>query len=293
MKTRQSKMIPQLPENRYDHTQQHNSHRTAPQRAIKAAKYQPRVHGTASALEASLAAASASVSSISPARTSIRSQSTSDSLATSVSSPGAAVPLPIKRQITEIRVERPPVTSPRQSHAPHQCPPRGRFYRLSLLPRSKAKEVRKSSARTSGCEEKCHSCQIATKRSHGRSFAGEDVWPAARSGLHKLEQQGPFSTYPVPYELWFGWLLDFCYSVVLPRSNSKTKAQMSNYLTWSRAFEITELELYYTSLFLATGPPLPSPHHHTYIYPAAKLTFLHSRRYLSVIGVDRIDSPYL
>ncbi|KAH9832423.1 hypothetical protein Tdes44962_MAKER02087 [Teratosphaeria destructans] len=244
------------------------SHRTAPRRGTKAAKYQPRVYGPTSAFEASFAAASASVSSASPARTSISSQSTSDTSATSVSSPGAVLQLPTKRQRTAVIAERPPVTSPRQSHASHGgvpatwrvLPP------LPSPPRSPGQRSPKSPTQRLVAARKNYSAaKIGRKRSHSRSFAGEE--PAILLPYGRLpdpaymdsSSKDPFSTYPVPYKSWFGWLLDFWYSGILPRSNRLVKvttAQMSSYITWSRAFEITEPALYYTSLFLATGIPV-------------------------------------
>ena len=72
-------------------------------------------------------------------------------------------------------------------------------------------------------------------------------------------QRDPFDTYPVPYQPWFGWLLDFWYAGTLPRARRlvKTTAEGINaYILWSRRFEMTEPALFYTSLFLATGIPV-------------------------------------
>ncbi|KAI7618216.1 hypothetical protein KC343_g9181 [Hortaea werneckii] len=75
----------------------------------------------------------------------------------------------------------------------------------------------------------------------------------------------PFETYPVPYQPWFTWLLDFWYIHILPKARSLVKLQpqtLSSYILWSRRFELTEPALFYTSLFLATGIPVANGQMH-------------------------------
>ena len=72
-------------------------------------------------------------------------------------------------------------------------------------------------------------------------------------------QRDPFDTYPVPYQHWFGWLLDFWYAGTLPKGQRMVKASaegMKAYILWSRRFQMTEPALFYTSLFLASGIPV-------------------------------------
>ena len=72
-------------------------------------------------------------------------------------------------------------------------------------------------------------------------------------------KRDPFATYPVPYESWYSWLLDFWYCAVLPRARRLIKcesSQIDDYILWSRRFEMTEPALYCSSLFLASGIPV-------------------------------------
>ncbi|KAK5126329.1 hypothetical protein LTR85_010565 [Meristemomyces frigidus] len=75
----------------------------------------------------------------------------------------------------------------------------------------------------------------------------------------RAKEPYPFDTYPVAYQDWFGWLLDFWYAGTLPKSNRLVKTtpeRMNDYIKWSRRFELTEPALFYTSLFLASGIPV-------------------------------------
>ncbi|USW47911.1 hypothetical protein Slin15195_G012300 [Septoria linicola] len=69
----------------------------------------------------------------------------------------------------------------------------------------------------------------------------------------------PFLTYPVKYRSWYGKLISYWYSVVLPRSTRFIKASppdLEAYTVWSRKQELSEPVLFYTSLFLASGIPV-------------------------------------
>lgn len=69
----------------------------------------------------------------------------------------------------------------------------------------------------------------------------------------------PFLTYPVKYRSWYGKLISYWYTVVLPRSTRVIKASppdLAAYTIWSRKQELSEPVLFYTSLFLASGIPV-------------------------------------
>ncbi|KAK3670446.1 hypothetical protein LTR78_009687 [Recurvomyces mirabilis] len=68
----------------------------------------------------------------------------------------------------------------------------------------------------------------------------------------------PFDTYPVPYEPWYGPLLDRWYHRLAlgPALLKCTTQEIHDYINWVRRFEFSEPAVYYTSILLATGTPI-------------------------------------
>ncbi|WPH01523.1 Hypothetical protein R9X50_00436900 [Acrodontium crateriforme] len=77
--------------------------------------------------------------------------------------------------------------------------------------------------------------------------------------FHGATNFDPFSSTPVQYLPWYGWLTDYWYGRTLPRSNKLLKAslaQINVYTLWARRLEMEEPALYYMALLLASGIPV-------------------------------------
>ncbi|KAK5105875.1 hypothetical protein LTR62_001934 [Meristemomyces frigidus] len=68
----------------------------------------------------------------------------------------------------------------------------------------------------------------------------------------------PFDTYPVPYEDWYGPVLDRFYRRLTlgPQLLKLSPAQIASYIEWVRALEMSHAAIFYTSILLATGTPI-------------------------------------
>lgn len=234
-----------------------HSHRVAPRRGVKFARYEPRPTKVTNAA-------------VSPDSTS----STSDASRSTVlpspdgEAPNSAIAKLVKTDVRPSEPTRHPSPSP-ALRTGQQSVPGSLGLSIQTSPRSALRRLHAANKTT-------NQANIGLKRSRSRSSYEQ---PNKRSAHHnsgdlaalipygKLPDpsyldsgpRDPFDTYPVPYQPWFGWLLDFWYSGTLPKSNRLVKTtpeRMNTYITWSRRFELTEPALFYTSLFLASGIPV-------------------------------------
>jgi hypothetical protein len=196
------------------------SHRVAPRKGTKVAKYRQRTHGShqpSLSRAASSSIESASSTPAAPASTSSPSGGPANKAKTGQSRAQPILPLPAG----EPRGALPQETPRSQWRAPSPNPPK-------LLPRrSPQSPVQRLQAGRSARTP--NPANIRRKRSHSRPHS--EVQPAILIPYGRLSdpvymdqsKKDPFLTYPVPFEAWYGWLLDYWFVEAFKDCNMSLK----------------------------------------------------------------------
>lgn len=240
------------------------SHRVAPRKGMKAARYQPRTHrAPVSTVKSELPPSNGNAKGLAggcqhvipPASI---ATSSSNSNAYHVSPPNP----PAKRAKAEtssgedvVRLRTPSpkpfLRAVKLSQSPRHRTPRRLVPTPANIGRKRSRQDRSPS--------------VSLSRSRSPSFDKVTYGRLPDPTYLDAGPKDPFETYPVSYQPWYGWLLDYWYNHTLLKANKLVKCtphQMSDYVLWSRGFEVTEPALYYTSLFLATGIPVANGSFH-------------------------------
>ncbi|KAI6878785.1 hypothetical protein KC334_g17205, partial [Hortaea werneckii] len=211
------------------------SHRTAPRRGLKATRYQSRVanrSGKSSLSDSSDVATSNTESSGKP------SPPESSDTSRSSASPKHGKAKAAKRVKTEsapgglITTPLPRSPSPYSRSHPHQVA----GHKTKASPRHVHSPKNDTGPYKANVSRKRSHSLVRRERSVSRPSGPFNFSPLPDPCYMDATHKDPFETYPVPYQPWYTWLLDFWYIHILPKARSLVKLQpqtLSSYILWS------------------------------------------------------------
>ncbi|KAK5135048.1 hypothetical protein LTR08_005708 [Meristemomyces frigidus] len=230
-----------------------HSHRVAPRKGAKYAKYQARHQPV--------------ISKTLTASPDLAGPPTSDAFETSKPSASPRIPpRPTKKRLK--------TGAPHPEAVKHSPPSLARFHRrLSAspgLPAPAEGSSRSAVRQLYAANRELNEANIGRKRSRSRSASpgyelGDSTALIPYGRLPDplyldASRKDPFETSSVSYDQpWISWLLDFWYAGMLPKSRrlvKMTSDDMHDYTLWSRRCELVEPAMFYTSLTLASGIPV-------------------------------------